>query len=159
MASAAGTRSEEHRVEFRPGRSVGGVIEKVGREGYWREQVGAWRGELERAERAGLAPVTVREFCRSRGLREPCFYLWRRELSRHDGNRATRRKSKLVEKPAGALFAPVTVRPEPAKAPEIAPIELEVGGVTLRVPSNFDEATLARLIAVLQAHRHDSGQA
>ncbi|MCC6151969.1 MAG: hypothetical protein IT461_17095, partial [Planctomycetes bacterium] len=31
-----------------------------------------------------------------------------------------------------------------------APIELEVAGITLRIPTNFDEATLARLITVLR---------
>lgn len=121
-----------------------GVIEKAGREGYWREQVGAWRVEVERAERAGLAPVTVREFCRARGLREPSFYFWRRELARRGDTPRTRLE------PA-AIFAPVTVRPAPAKAPDLAPIELEICGVTLRVPSNFDEANLRRLIAVLRA--------
>jgi hypothetical protein len=116
--------------------AASGAVEKAGREEYWREQVGAWRVEVERAGRAGREPVTVREFCRSRGLREPSFYFWRRELAK----RAPQ-----------AVFAPVTVRPAPAKAPEPAPIELEIAGVTLRVPSNFDEATLARLIAVLRA--------
>jgi hypothetical protein len=129
-----------------------GVVERAGREGYWREQVGAWRVEVERAERAGRDPVTVREFCRSRGLREPSFYFWRRELAGRVGTPAARHE------PA-AVFAPVTVRPAPAKASEPAPIELEIAGVTLRVPSNFDEASLRRLIAVLRAHRHDSGQA
>lgn len=124
--------------------AASGAVEKAGREEYWREQVGAWRVEVERAGRAGREPVTVREFCRSRGLREPSFYFWRRELAK----RAPQ-----------AVFAPVTVRPAPAKAPEPAPIELEIAGVTLRVPSNFDEANLRRLIAVLRAHRHDSGQA
>ena len=82
--------------------AASGAVEKAGREEYWREQVGAWRVEVERAGRAGREPVTVREFCRSRGLREPSFYFWRRELAK----RAPQ-----------AVFAPVTVRPAPAKAP------------------------------------------
>lgn len=110
-----------------------GVVGKVEREDFWREQVGAWQADVERAQRAGRALVTVREFCRRRGLREPSFYFWRRELARREPR---------------AMFAPVTVRPP---ATTIAPIELEVGGVTLRVLPNFDEATLSRLIAVLRA--------
>ena len=110
-----------------------GLAEKLERENFWREQVGAWRGDVERAERAGLAAISVREFCRGRGLREPSFYFWRRELSRRG---------------ADSVFAPVTVRPPAATI--ISPID-EVGGVTLRVAPNFDEATLARLIAVLRA--------
>jgi transposase-like protein len=133
---------------------VGRLAGKAEREAFWREHVGAWRDELERAERAGREPVTVREFCRGRGLREPSFYFWRRELSRRE--LAGRELAGRVGTPAArrepvAIFAPVTVRPASAKAPEPSPIELEVGGVTLRVPPNFDEATLARLIAVLRA--------
>ena len=111
-----------------------GVVGKVERENFWREQVSAWRADVERAERAGREAISVREFCRGRGLREPSFYLWRRERSRRGTD---------------AVFAPVPVRP-PA-APTNAPIELEVAGVTVRVLPNFDEATLTRLIAVLRA--------
>ena len=107
--------------------------DSVGREDYWREQVSAWRAEVERAERAGRAAISVREFCRGRGLREPSFYFWRRERSRRGTD---------------AIFAPVKVRPPAATT--ASPIELEVGGVTLRVAPNFDEATLARLIAALR---------
>lgn len=110
-----------------------GLAGKLERETFWREQVGAWRDEVERAERAGRAAISVREFCRGRGLREPSFYFWRRELSRRGTD---------------AIFAPVKVRPPAATT--ASPIELEVGGVTLRVAPNFDEATLARLIAALR---------
>ncbi len=118
-----------------------GLVGKAERENFWRGQVGAWRVDVERAERAGRAAISVREFCRGRGLREPSFYFWRRELSR----RGTE-----------PVFAPVTVRPstalraEPQAAIVASPIELEIAGVTLRVAPNFDEATLARLIAVLR---------
>ncbi|CAG0952491.1 hypothetical protein PLCT2_00276 [Planctomycetaceae bacterium] len=121
--------------------AASGLVGKAERETFWREQVGAWRVEVERAERAGREPVTVREFCRSRGLREPSFYFWRRELAGRVGTPTARRE------PA-AIFAPVTVRLEPAKA--LAPFELEIAGFLLRVPQNFDEATLARLLAVLK---------
>ncbi|GIK54038.1 MAG: hypothetical protein BroJett014_30110 [Planctomycetota bacterium] len=51
----------------------------------------------------------------------------------------------LAKRAPQAIFAPVAVRPAPAKAPESAPIELEIAGFLLRVPPNFDEATLAWL--------------
>ncbi len=54
---------------------------KAERENFWREQVGAWRVDVERAERAGRAAISVREFCRGRGLREPSFILEARALS------------------------------------------------------------------------------
>ncbi len=124
------------------------------REGFWREQVLAWRAEVEQADRAGRSPITVREFCRSRGLREPSFYFWRRELAKRKPTFApvaTRREvppARGGAKAARIVFAPVTVKPAPAAA---VPIEIEVGGVTLRVQPDFDEAALARLIAVLRA--------
>ena len=86
-----------------------GLAGKLERETFWREQVGAWRDEVERAERAGRAAISVREFCRGRGLREPSFYFWRRELSR----RGTE-----------PVFAPVTVRPPVATV--ASPIELGI---------------------------------
>jgi hypothetical protein len=113
--------------------AASGLVGKAEREAFWREQVSAWRADVGRAERSGSAAVSVREFCRGRGLREPSFYFWRRELARRGSD---------------AVFVPVTVRPPIATI--AAPIELEVGGVTLRISPNFDEATLARLIAVLR---------
>lgn len=123
---------------------------KVERENFWREQVGAWRAEVERAERAGRQPVTVREFCRSRGLREPRFYFWRRELARRELAGGAGTATPPGKRAAHAIFAPVIVKPAPARAHECAAFELEIAGVTLRVLPNFDEATLARLIAVLR---------
>jgi hypothetical protein len=111
-----------------------GGVGKAGREDFWRQQVDAWLADVARAERAGRAAISVREFCRVRGLREPSFYFWRRELSRRG---------------TGAVFAPVTVRPSAALRAG-PPIELEVAGCLLRVTPHFDEGTLARLIAVLR---------
>lgn len=124
------------------------------REGFWRAQVDAWRAEVERAERAGRVPITVREFCRSRGLREPSFYFWRRELAKREpisapvATRSEIPPARGGAKAARIVFAPVMVKPALAAAP----IELEVAGVTLRVLPNFDESTLARLITVLREH-------
>ena len=91
-----------------------------------------------RAENAGREPVSAREFCRWRGLRESSFYPWRREIDR--------RKSGAGH--SDALFVLVTVMAAPAAAH--SPIELEIAGATLRILPAFDEAPLARLIAVLR---------
>lgn len=50
-----------------------GELEKAQREDFWRDQVGTWRVDVERAERAGRAAISVREFCRGCGIREPSF--------------------------------------------------------------------------------------
>jgi hypothetical protein len=40
-----------------------------------------WRSMVEQQRQGGL---TVREFCRERGISEPSFYAWRKELQRRD---------------------------------------------------------------------------
>lgn len=147
--------------------AASGVVGQSEREAFWQEQLSDWRAGLERAERTGRAAITVREFCRVRGLRESSFYFWRRELARREGNRtagrgasrsASREGNRTASPAPGAMFAPVTVR-SPAlpaaksallPAEPAAPIDLEIAGVTLRILPGFDEATLARLIAVLR---------
>jgi len=46
-----------------------------------RQREACWRRMVRGQQRGGL---TVREFCRRNRLREPAFYLWRRELERRD---------------------------------------------------------------------------
>lgn len=53
---------------------MGGDGVREDKRAFWRGQVEAWRAEVERARRSGGRPVSVREFCRARGLREPSFY-------------------------------------------------------------------------------------
>lgn len=41
-----------------------------------------WRVLISRQRRSGLS---IRQFCAEKGLSEPSFYAWRRELERRDG--------------------------------------------------------------------------
>jgi hypothetical protein len=99
------------------------------KERQWRSWIGEWRA-------SGLS---VRTFCDRRGLAIPTFYAWRRTLER-----------RAAEVPA---FVPVQVV---ADAPPAQRSALEVilrDGWAVRVVPGFDEATLRRLLAVLEGER------
>jgi hypothetical protein len=93
-----------------------------------------WRQHIRDWQDSGLS---VRGFCARRGLSQPSFYSWRRELQRRDS-----------EKP---LFVPIRLRTD--QAPAVLAHALEVvlaSGRTIRVTSGFDAATLQQLVAVLE---------
>ena len=96
------------------------------KERHWRRWISQWR----------TSGLSVRAFCAQHGLADASFYRWRRVLER----RAT-------EHPA---FVPVQivadVRPQQSSALELVLAD----GRAVRVAPGFDEATLRRLLAVLQ---------
>lgn len=97
-----------------------------GKERQWRRVVEGWRG-------SGL---TVRAYCDVHGLSEASFYAWRRVLTERDAER--------VE------FVPVVVEGERKCSPGVG-LELVLGADrTVRIPADFDAATLGRLLAVLE---------
>jgi transposase-like protein len=102
-----------------------------------------WRGILRQWDRR---KQTVREFCAEHGVSEPSFYAWRRIIAQRDQQLAAPRVSTT---PAEDLptFVPLTVAP-PLPNPML---EVVVGsGRVVRVPPQFDAATLLRLLAVLE---------
>lgn len=109
------------------------------KERFWRTMLRQWR-------RSGLS---VRDFCAERELSEPNFYTWRRTIAERDRQARRRRQgdrhgTRAVGQP---VFVPVHVV-EPT-----APPALEVvlgGGHLVRVPADFDAATLRQLLAILQ---------
>jgi hypothetical protein len=92
-----------------------------------------WQRWIQQWQASGLS---VRAFCARHRLAEPRFYSWRRQL---------RQRQRLV-----ADFLPVHVL---AQAEPAAEDRLEVvlaGGRRLRVPPDFDAATLRQLLVVLE---------
>jgi transposase len=79
----------------------------------------------------------VRAFCSARGISQPSFYWWRREIQRRDLGRPQ--------------FLPVRVVAETATLEsDGSAIEVVLGGGRcLRVRPGFDRATLVRLLDVL----------
>jgi hypothetical protein len=97
------------------------------KEQLWRQRIRAWQG-------SGL---TIGAFCARRGLSQPSFYAWRRELQRRD-----------AEQPA---FVPIRLRADdlPAAAAQTLEVILD-SGRRIRVAPGFDVATLWQLLAVLE---------
>jgi transposase-like protein len=91
------------------------------RELFWREAVAGHR-------QSGLS---VRAFCRRRGLSEPSFYAWRRQLDEREGRARP------------ATFVPVRVVSE-------SMIEVALpNGVVVRAASVSEPQAIARLVAAL----------
>jgi hypothetical protein len=97
-----------------------------------------WRDTLAAFATSGL---TVREFCRLRGLHEKRFYTWRRDLGLSPVVRPATAPS---DPPAARGFVPVRVVSDP-----VAEVALP-GGVTVRVPLSSDPAHVARLVAAVR---------
>lgn len=102
------------------------------REQFWRQAVAAFE----------LSGLSVREFCRQRGLHEKRFYTWRKTLG----------LSPVDAHPA----APVSgTRPVPGFVPVrlVADTTAEVtlpNGLTVRLPVSADPTHVARLVAALR---------
>jgi len=107
---------------------------------FWRGHIGAWRQSGQRRE----------DYCREHGLNRQSFNVWvgrLRDEFRRGGARSDRAAGGET-----ATFVPVEVRSggEPAAGTEPdtsdARIEIDAGGVTLRVSAEADTDVLARII-------------
>jgi transposase-like protein len=100
------------------------------KEQFWRRMVRQWRD-------SGLS---IAEFCRRQGLSAASFHAWRRIVAQRDLEAAS--------------FVPVRVRAETgAGATDRAASGLELvlqGDRRLQIGPAFDDATLRRLLAVLE---------
>jgi hypothetical protein len=92
----------------------------------WRRWIDQWRA-------SGRG---VRAFCARHGLATASFYNWRRVLAR-----------RAAEEP---VFVPVQVVADAVPAQASALEVVLVDGRAVRVAPGFDEATLRRLLAVLE---------
>ena len=107
-----------------------------------------WRGVLERWQ---ASAGSVRDFCERAGVSEPSFYQWRRRL----GVPAKRAEPAASGRVGGLL--PVRIVGDglegagAADGATAAGVEVMLAsGRRLRVAREFDEATLRRLLAVLE---------
>jgi hypothetical protein len=102
------------------------------KERFWRQMVRQWRS-------SGLS---IRAFCANRQVSQPSFYAWRRTIAQRDAE-TTR-------------FLPVQVVPDEQPAGDASGngLELHLGaGRVLRISPGFDEATLRRLLTLLEEGR------
>lgn len=97
-----------------------------------------WRGHVTARQRSG---ESVRGYCRAQGLSEALFHYWKGELKRRD-------EAKHMTRPGAHApqFAEVTV-----SATLEALIEISCANARrVEVHPGFDEATLARVLSVLE---------
>jgi hypothetical protein len=93
-----------------------------------------WRARIAEQERSGLS---VKQFCKERGLTAWSFYDWRKRLR---------------ESAAPVRFALVERRPGSQKPATSADVEIVfAGGEQLRIRSGADGATLRIVIEALRA--------
>ena len=94
------------------------------------EAAAEWRARLEAWDTSGLS---LRAFALREGLKPYTLWSWKKRL------RGTT--------PAATGFAAVVI--EPTRESRGGAFELTVQGMSLRIPADFDEASLARLVSLL----------
>ena len=114
----------------------------------YRDRRVSWRGVLEAWRASGLSR---REFCVSRGLALWQFHYWHSRLIGTAGSGA---KGPPRRDPAGARPVFVPVKPvaavKPVKGGADTGVRLRLGSLEVVLEPGFDEATLVRLLRVLQ---------
>jgi hypothetical protein len=123
----------------------------------WRRDRGkerTWRRRLREWRHSGLS---VREFCDGRGLSEPSFYAWRRELAKRDGESTCRGAGAVkgrarAPRVAGRFLRVQVVADAALESGADRCLEVDLPtGVRLRIPPGFDPRTLADVLAALEA--------
>lgn len=116
--------------------------QRVEKEQYWRLVLDEFGG-------SGL---TVREFCKREGLREPSFYAWRKEIRRRDGDvssaKPNRRRGRGRTKSAQDQFAtPALVEVVTRSPTAVQVIEIETStGFTIRLGEQVDRELLTSVL-------------
>ena len=94
-----------------------------------------WQSRIEAFQLSGETSVTI--WCAKQGISVPSMYQWLR-------------KSRVQSETSPAQWLPVVMQ-EPVPV-EIMPITLKVNGVAIECPPDFDEATLTKILQVVQHH-------
>ena len=117
--------------------------QRVEKEQYWRLVLDEFGG-------SGL---TVREFCKREGLREPSFYAWRKEIRPRDGDvssaKPNRRRGLGRSKAAQEKFAApalVEVVTRPSAASQVIEIETPTG-FTIRLGEQVDRELVTSVLS------------
>jgi transposase-like protein len=121
-----------------------------------------WEAVVRRWKESGRS---VREYCRTEGLRESAFYFWRRELTRRgqplEAGGQPRRSAEVLSAPQPAKRSPASRLNMPAFLPvrvvestgAKVPCGVEIvldHGRTVRVLPGFDRQTLVDVLSVLE---------
>lgn len=112
---------------------------KAQRETFWRDVIRRWK----------LSGVSKTEFCKGTKFSAASLHFWLGELRRRDGGRSRAQPpAPNPSTPARTSFVPMRVVCPARKSAE--PIELLVGGHTLRVRAGFDPEALRQVLRALE---------
>lgn len=104
-----------------------------------------WALMVEEQRRCG---VSIRAFCQQKGISEPSFYAWRRELRKRDvGKTAVNRDLQLI---SVDVLSPTDKKAPPSRDDLRMPLEIGTPrGFTLRFDRDTTTETISRLLDVL----------
>ncbi len=105
-----------------------------------------WRETLANHAASGLS---VREFCRQHGLREPAFYFWRRTLAQRETNQPTG-DAAMQSQPAFVPVKVVAASGPASPAPGGFVLELR-SGRALRLPESISVERLAAIVRAIES--------
>lgn len=108
------------------------------------EKEGSWRLLVNEQRGCGL---NIRTFCKQKGISEPSFFAWRKELQKRDAERT-------ADADSNGRLIPVDVvhgTREKAKPGDVTtPLEIcTPGGFTLRFDHDTTAETISRLLDVI----------
>jgi hypothetical protein len=101
------------------------------------------RDQVHRWQASGLSAA---EFGRRHGIPAGTLAWWRWKL-RAEGVSLRPRAQR------GLRFVEITPAPAESLGPSREPLELQLADVRLRIPADFDEPTLSRVLSVLRSAR------
>ena len=120
-----------------------------------RESRDVWAKRVERWRDSGLS---AREFAAEIGVNPRTLQHWGWKLSGRSGRGRTKtrpgREFRAGGRPAARVPVVEVIGTQTAAAPSAEPVRYDVelaNGVTVRVPASFDDASLGRLLSVLEA--------
>ena len=115
------------------------------------EKEALWRRRL--ADQAGSG-LTIAEWCRRNAVAGSLFHFWKRTIARRGGGSSEAKTGSPVQTKDEVVFAPVVFAAPPVDSARLSAhgvIEIVVAGSrVVRVGADFDVATLARVLAMLE---------
>ena len=110
-----------------------------------------WRRIVAGQADSGLS---IRRYCLDRGVKEPSFFAWRKELARRDAaaNKGRARSQATGRRPAPLRFAQVQIAPGELAGGGCIEIILPAG-VRIRVPRGACQDTLSDVLGALERPR------
>jgi transposase-like protein len=114
------------------------------------EKEAFWRKVLQQYQKSGLS---IREFCRRKGITEPSLYAWRKEIRKRDAERDV--TNEHVHARGRQTLIPVEIVDADGSRlihgqPSSPPLELLTpNGFTLRFPQHIDPRQLGHLVSAI----------